>query len=84
MSFLLERGADKTLKTKDGRTPLQADDDLWGSPVVYRNSDAYPLQCSNDQVTKNAAVRALLGGEKRTAPEGPAEGQGPGGMLYRS
>lgn len=51
VSFLLERGADKTLKTKDGRTPLQ--------------------------VTKNAAVRALLGGEKRTAPEGPAEGASP-------
>ena len=34
VSFLLERGADKTLKTKDGRTPLQADY-FWGSAVKY-------------------------------------------------
>ena len=40
---------------------------------------ADPLERNNNQVTKNAAVRALLG-EKRTAPEVSTEGNG-GGML---
>lgn len=31
------------------------------------------------QVTKDAAVRALLGGEKRVAPEVPKDGASPGG-----